>query len=542
MKSSLFAVLALSALPIVAAACSSSPDSSPTPENTGTASLHQGTVVVPQSLADVAKVEATKVTFPASAIATMGMPGKGTVLVSDRQLPGTSGTNPDGFLRKVTSAAQTGDQLVVNTTDATLQDAVDDLDVQATLQVPDLNVDGPATNSQSEGIGTMKTGGTTIKLLDYSGTKLVDYSANVTLPNQKTVGFNAFATVEKGTLTFSPSYDVGIKLGFLKVKEAHAIAKGQLDAELLVDAGVKLNTNLDSQSFTLLVAQQLLKSQTTRIADYKINLGSIKAGPISMPASAQFTADLACEFAWGGGIEVKTGAKASASITAGVKYDGSKFSGVWDKNASFTRLGPDFVADGAVRMRCTITPKFTLNFFGLAMGEVTAQAYAGIGGALTCGGQDANGNKLALLHGDAEAGANATVLAKVNLLGLYKWQKECTLFDVNAMGQWDRTFTLPGGSQATCTPASNYNLPPAPPALPEKCFNDESSANDGGSDGGGIIPGTCTHDVCTAGDKLGQQCDSCTMAVCAQDPYCCDTYWGLSCFATVEKVCGKKCQ
>ena len=61
--------------------------------------------------------------------------------------------------------------------------------------------------------------------------------------------------------------------------------------------------------------------------------------------------------------------------------------------------------------------------------------------------------------------------------------------------------------------------------------------------GGGvpITPGTCTHDVCTAGDKLGQQCDACTMAVCAKDSYCCDTYWGLSCFADVEALCGKKC-
>ncbi|CAN5399232.1 hypothetical protein BH09MYX1_BH09MYX1_55040 [soil metagenome] len=539
MKKHLLAVLTLAAVPMIAAACSSTPDAYPTTENAGAATLHNGTIVVPQSLADVAKVEADKVTFPSSAIMAMGMPVKGQILVSDRQLPGTSGKNPDGFLRKVVSSAQAGSDIVVTTTNAMLQEAVDDLDVQATLQVPALNVDGPAT--QSAGITTMKNGGTTIKLLDYSGTKLVDYSADVTLPNQKTIGFKAFATVEKGTLTFSPSYDVGIKLGLLKVRKAHAIAKGQLDAEILIDAGVKLDTTLDSQSFTLLVAQQLLKSQSTRVADYKIDLGSIKAGPISLPASAQFTADLACEFAWGGGVEVKTGATASASITAGVKYENGKFTGVFDKNATFSRLGPDFVVDGAVRARCTITPKFTLNFFGLAMGEVTAQAYAGFGGALTCGGKDANGNSLGLLHGDAEAGANAKVLAKIDLLGLYKWQKECTLFDVSATGQWDRSFVLPGGSQATCTPASNYNLPPAPPVMPAKCFEDETPvANDGG--GAPIIPGTCTHDTCTAGEKLGQACDTCTMAVCAADPYCCDTYWGLSCFANVEKLCGKKCQ
>ena len=56
-----------------------------------------------------------------------------------------------------------------------------------------------------------------------------------------------------------------------------------------------------------------------------------------------------------------------------------------------------------------------------------------------------------------------------------------------------------------------------------------------------VIPGTCTHGVCTAGDKLGQACNSCTMKVCEADPYCCDTFWGLSCFADVQQLCGQTC-
>jgi hypothetical protein len=71
----------------------------------------------------------------------------------------------------------------------------------------------------------------------------------------------------------------------------------------------------------------------------------------------------------------------------------------------------------------------------------------------------------------------------------------------------------------------------------------KGGAGDAGKDSGpqGLIPGTCTHDVCTAGDKLGQACDACTMKVCASDPYCCDTFWGLSCFDSVAKYCGKTC-
>jgi GH25 family lysozyme M1 (1,4-beta-N-acetylmuramidase) len=55
------------------------------------------------------------------------------------------------------------------------------------------------------------------------------------------------------------------------------------------------------------------------------------------------------------------------------------------------------------------------------------------------------------------------------------------------------------------------------------------------------IQGTCNHDVCTAGEALGQACDSCTNAVCTVDPYCCDTYWGASCFTAVLAQCGLTC-
>ncbi|HEY1959778.1 MAG TPA: GH25 family lysozyme [Polyangiaceae bacterium] len=76
------------------------------------------------------------------------------------------------------------------------------------------------------------------------------------------------------------------------------------------------------------------------------------------------------------------------------------------------------------------------------------------------------------------------------------------------------------------------------------CTSDAGEAGSweaGDSSDEGLIPGGCTHDVCTAGERLGQSCNSCTMIVCANDPYCCDTYWGLSCFPDVQKYCGQTC-
>ena len=82
--------------------------------------------------------------------------------------------------------------------------------------------------------------------------------------------------------------------------------------------------------------------------------------------------------------------------------------------------------------------------------------------------------------------------------------------------------------------------------IPDAAEGGIPDATDGGIpsiDAGdaGLIPGTCTHDVCTAGTALGQACNSCTMKICAVDPYCCDTLWGPSCFPDVMEICGMTC-
>ncbi len=517
-------------------ACSSGPGTTD-----GSAVLHDGTHVLGQDLDDVVVVQPDQLIFPASALSQLQSYAAGDILLGDRQTPGSPGNNPEGFLRRIVSVTQQTSGVVVATSQATLEQAVDKLTFQGTLQVPPLGLTGPITqNSGAVHTEFDKSGGTTIPLLDFSGTKLADITDSISVNNQ-TIGYHAFANVKTGTVSFSPSYDVGADIGFLTVNSFHATATGELDATLLIDAGVQLQTTLDNQTFTQLVAQKIFGSKSATIADYNVNLGSLKVGPFSMPSSAHFTATLSCDFQWGGGVEVEVGGTASASITAGIKYENGSISPVFDKTANLTQTGPNWTLDGATRVYCSIKPTFELHLFGVAMAQVAAEGYAGLGGSVACGGKDSSGDSLGVMHGDAEAGVSATVLAKVDLFGLYKWQKQCTLFDVNTEWQKDDAFVLPGGTNATCTMnGTDYSLPPRPPANPASCFGaDTTSNNDGGSS---IITGTCTHDVCTAGDKLGQQCDTCTMKVCAQDPYCCDTYWGISCFADVQQLCGQSCQ
>lgn len=562
-------LIACTGVSVLAGACSSSGDDTPaayaaTGTKDGSVKLHEGTTALTADLADVADVRADRVIFPASSFAALSARKAGDILVSDRQKPGTPGKNPEGFLRRVQSVSQSAEGTVVMTTPAVLQEAVDSLVVHATLDMPDLGPDAPLSTTSTALLHPQGKGGTTIKLLDYSGKQLFEIKDTAKGSDGMDVPYIIYAAIETGTLGFSPSYTFDADVSFLKLNSFKVNATGKLEAKLVLAAGVKFDPSVDEARAAKLAGKPLTKSFSKTLADYDVNLGSIGLGGISLPASAHFNATLNCDFSFTAPVEAKVGGTASGSITAGLAYANGKLTPSFDKSAAFEPMAPEYTKEGMARAYCTVSPKFQLKFFGAATAELTANAYAGMGGSQTCGGKNAAGVTQALVHGDVEAGMSAKVLAEVNLFGLYKWKKECTLFDVNALKQYDTTYAYPGGPTATCTVAGPFPLPPPVPANPQACFaeidnggagagtgtgtgNGDPTGNggdagaDGGDSGKPLIPGTCTHDVCTAGEQLGQACDDCTMKVCAADSYCCDTYWGLSCFDSVQKYCNKKC-
>jgi hypothetical protein len=543
----------------VIGACSSNDDDAPRAyasngSAAGSVHLHEGTTVLSAELADVADVRADRVVFPASAFDALSVRKPGDVLLSDRQRAGTTGKNPEGFLRRVTSVGRSPDGTVVMTTPATLQEAVDSLVLHTKLDVPDLTIEGPVSTTA---LRPLANGGTTIKLLDYSGKQLFEVKDTAKGSDGMDVPYVIYAGVETGTLGFSPSYEVDADVAFMQLESFKVAATGKLEAKLVLAAGVKLDPSVSAARAATLAGKPLTKSFSKSLADYDVSLGSVGLGGVSLPASVHFSASLNCDFSFTAPVEAKVGGTASGSITAALSYKDGTLTPSFDKAFAFEPMAPDFTKQGMARAYCTVSPTFQLKFFGAATAELSANAYAGIGASQTCGGADAAGVSQALVIGDAEVGVSAKVLAQVDLFGLYKWKKECTLFSVDAKKRYDTTYPYPGSPAATCTVAGPFPLPPPVPANPEACFgetdrgtgSEPTNAADGGSDGGAdadgeagsLIPGACTHDVCTAGEPLGQACDECTMKVCAADAYCCDTFWGLSCFDSVEKHCGKKC-
>jgi hypothetical protein len=414
-----------------------------------------------------------------------------------------------------------GDKVVVETDPASLPDAFDDLDVDAGFDLPtcEKTVAGPSLG------------------VEYAQ-KLFDYAGTAKLADGRDVPFNASSAVE-ASLCFAPRFKLKADVGFLKVRSFEVSATGELQARLFLTVATTLPPSVDDKMRAELAGKPLTKSQSAILVDRDIPLASLGLGGVKLPITAHTSATLACDFTFTAPVEVKTGATATASLTAGLSYADGKLSPIFDKTASFVPTPPTFTKDGLLHAVCTVTPKIELKIFGLATSELTTRARVGLGAQQTCGGKDAQGATQKSTSGDVEARLSAAVLAKLDLFGVKKWKKECTLFDVNATARYDRTFAVASGGvgAAACTPLGPFPVPAPPAANPAACFGETQESGAASP----IIPGTCTHDVCTAGEKLGQACDSCTMQVCAVDPYCCDTYWGASCFDRVAKICGKTC-
>ncbi len=504
------------------AACSSTATEAPAPYPSGgpkdaNGTFHDGTTVVDGDLADLANVLPDSVVFPESAFPKLSDRKEGDILIGQAQKEGTAGKNPDGFLRRVTRVRKTPAGTVVDTVPATLPEAVDKLDVHAAL---------PGK-------------GSTTKLLDYSGTKLFDFKATARAPDGTIVPYTAYARVEKGTLGFTPDFTLDADMTFLNVHSFKVSATGNLDAKLLIAAGVTIDKSVDPKAAAKIAGQVIKKTFSKNIADYDVNLGTIGLAGITIPLRARYRASLSCDFAFTAPVEAKVGGNATGSVTAGFSYADGKLTPAFDKSAALTRTAPTFTKPGIMEAYCSVSPTFELKMFGVATGQLTVNARAGMGASQTCTDKDATGITNALVTGDVEAGVAAKVLANVDVFGLYKWKKECTLFDVSEIESYVATYPYPGSPSATCVDSGSFPLPVAATANPDGCFDetDEPTAQPKAP-----IPGKCIHDVCTIGDKLGQACNDCTMKICAADSYCCDTFWGLSCFERVSQYCGRTCE
>jgi hypothetical protein len=558
-------VVAGSALGIALGGCSKSDSSDQ--GSTPTVVAANATILDASSSDDVT-VQTGKLLFPKATHADIGSKKAGDVLVGDAGVsPGSP--NPFGFLRKVVSVTDDGTSYVVTTTQGTLLDVVDQGELSGTITVPSLQK--PSGTASTKGLLTPKGG--PMKLLDFSGTTLFHDAESVTVSTGKTIGYDATVTLTIGTLDFTPSFDVGAKvtpkltLDLKKwISEAHVIAKGDLEATAQIDASLKLTSTATGDDIAALIAEKIFKKSSSTIADYDIKLPGLKLGPIDVPAHAHFTTVINCDLRWSGETAVTFGGTASVQVSAGATWDGSTISPVFDHTETLDKIGPTFTIADDLGLSCTITPKFELELWDVASGDITAEAYAAVDAQAVCDTSKLTGD----VSGIAFAGADAKAHAKLDVFGLFSWEKECTLFDVRTPVA-SFSGSIPLGSGSSCAKSDPPAAPPELPPAGDGCFGDTSTGTDAGpgddtglpldtgpvDDGGADADDSdgadttlnCDHDSCTLGGPLSSTCDkdgqggACIASICANDDYCCNYAWTASCVAHVtngDYACIKK--
>lgn len=530
--SSVLAMLAVAALG--SGACSSKSTDSGQGDGT-TLKVASGVISLDALHADDVGVATGKLVFPKATHPEIAVVPVGTVLVAEAGVSPTS-ANKWGFLRKVVSVSDDGaGNSVVTTQQATLLDLFDEGEFSEVLTIP---ADGSAGTTSTKSLSPK---GGPMTLVDFSGKKLLDETLTADIAG-KAVGFKAAVTLTKGTLQFTPTFDVGAKIKpalTLDIKklisEAHAIAKGSLDATAEIDASLTLVNpgGLTGDDIAKLIANKLTKSASNVLVDKDIKLPSLKLGPISAPAHARFSATVSCDFKWGGETRVVVGAQGNVTVTAGAKWDGSEVKPVWDHSESLKLTGPTWTITDDILLKCEVKPHFELSLWDVASGEVTASAYASLSAQAVCNSSKLTGD----VSAQAFAGANASAKAALDVFGLYKWQKECVLFDVHTPVA-SATGSIPLGKGATCTEQPPITIPEPVTAPGAACFGGASTGGDAGTDSSTLPDGAavmCSHDVCTRGEVLTTGCDkdgqggACIKAICEKDDYCCVYGWTASC-------------
>ena len=473
--------------------------------------LVEGVTSLDSTAADDVVVLPDRLLFPVEAHPEIAKRAAGDILVGDRGTSSTS-ANRTGFLRRILSVEKKDGTYEVMTEMAALTDIVRQGEFQFFAETSDADV-WPVASTRSFGPG-LKPQGKAIELLTFSGTTLLDKTQSVTLPGtQKTIGYTVWAKVATGTVLFTPKFDVGAKikpdlenlLGSLH--EAHVIGTGRLDGELQVDVGLALQSSVTGDDLAQLIANRITGSADNVLVQYDFSLGSGKLGPLSIPVNGRFTASVHCEFAWGGEVSVIGGGKASAQVTVGYRYQkDSGFEPVWSHTESLEQIGPEWTVNGDVALKCTLRPEFHINLFDIAAGDVWADAYAAMRAQAICN----QGNLTGDVKGEAFAGVSATAHAKVDAFGLWKWEKTCSLFDVESP-RATVTASWPLGAGATCSGSSATEFASTAHDEPEaSCFGGGSKPPEPGTDAG--LPtdaGGSDTGAVDAGDGGGDTTDGC---------------------------------
>lgn len=346
---------------------------------------------------DLVTVTETSLRVPASDFPDLATLEAGSAIIGNPHAEFAE-TNPVGFIRKVVSVSEDGDELVIETEAATLADAFESCDMVATVQLSDF-----------ADLDFVSEEGARISPKPSDDSDEPEAQPNIAFNAGGVVLFDANglkATLTKATFQFAPSFNFDLDASILKgLKRLSAVASGSQSAEL----EVKLETTT-----------QIDKSFEKEFAAAPI---PIPLGPIVVTATPKLI--VGCEVNVPSGMNVTAGLKQSSSVAIGVEY--TKEDGVnpvAQSSFTLTRLGPTFNTGKPVEARCFIRPE-------LHAGLNIVVASAGVTMALEGFSEVAASVTNNVCKVDMELGIKGTVGVNATAFGFEALDEDVTIFTKN---------------------------------------------------------------------------------------------------------------
>lgn len=353
------AVLGL-VLTCVAPACAAggSDDGTGGAETESDALVAPSVIVADPAATRAADVRDDRVVLPLASADRYRALGASAIFVGAR---GPSGSkNPDGFLRRVSSAAVEGDTLVIMTTPATLTDAI----VHGAVRTSSggLSIDDHGGGTQSlTGLQPLTRKELRGVAIDFADEPLFDGEDAIEVGAKK-ARFVESIRLERAVLTAKPVVDVDLRIRDGKVSKLVAKVEGSLDTSVLAIATVTGEGDLDEETLAALFAR---KHDVKRVVyeSPRVALPTIAVGGVPISPAVQFTVTLKCTLAFGGLLRAHAGVEAKSQLRLGGVYE----NGAWGAPIrSEFEIVPSFTVDrgGKVEARCAMEVDAELFAYG----------------------------------------------------------------------------------------------------------------------------------------------------------------------------------
>jgi hypothetical protein len=359
------AILTFAGAALVLAACASD-------EGVEPVRVAEGAMVAKETIVGPVLVEADRLVIQreGNEMLLAQLPGKALVGAPD----GTD-ANPVGFLRRALSADVVGDEIVIATEPAALEDVLTSGALQARLD--------PARPAENGALGTAGTGATDLSPLAFGGSLPgVDYTfPSMTLYEDSTtfndptgvlsvrgVDIRRSVTLMSGSVRFNPTVELDLAFSRARLSRFTAIARGELAASFKVSFDMAASAQIDRNAPYRQHLRNTLRAPSIRKTLYQSPpqlLGVQFIGPVPVVETVRYRLTLECDL----DLDVSLHGEASLDLRSTAAFGATYRDGTWrsaDTPTLTATPAVSFARKGDISGACGVRGEVGFYFYDLA--------------------------------------------------------------------------------------------------------------------------------------------------------------------------------